>query len=587
MRRKSLISLVTVVVLALGAFFSTLAFDKKPTLGLDLQGGASVVLQATGTFKPDALNQAREIIRNRVDGLGVAEPEVTKQGNAIVVALPGVKDQNRALDLVGKTAELRFRPVLAQLAVNPDGSTPAAPTTTVDPNAPTTTAGATTTVAGATTTTGGATTSSADTSTSVATGGPGGAVPIRNQAATTVAGATTATTGASSSATTVDPTATTAGASSSATTVSATTVAGAATGSTTTVAASTSTFTVTKPEDDVATKPVILDQKDAAGKVTARFYLGPAFLTGDGVDTASAQFSDSGGWSVLLSLKGGGKGIDAFNAMAAKCYGGTSTECPTQGGSTGRGAIAIVLDSVVRSAPQIQTPSFTQDQISITGNFKQKEAEDLALVLRYGALPVKLVAQAVQTVSATLGKDSLRAGVIAGIIGVLLVVLLMLLYYRGLAIVVFIGLILSSAMLWSLVSYAGATLTLSGTTGIIVSIGVTVDSYVVFFERLKDDVRSGKSLRSSAQRGFAGAWRTILAADLVSLIGAAVLYYLTVGSVRGFAFYLGLSTICDLVIAYFFTRPAVRLLSQTSYFKRDRVLGIKTGEAIAVAGGAR
>ena len=585
MRRKSLISLVTIVVLAVTAFLSTLGFNKHPTLGLDLQGGASVVLQAQGTFKSDALDQAKEIIRNRVDGLGVAEPEVTRQGNAIVVALPGVKDQNRALDLVGKTAELRFRPVLGQLAVNPDGSTPTAVTTTVDPNAPTTTLdpNATTTAGAATTTTGTTVTGAATgSSTSVATGGPGGAVPVHFQAvttldptATTSAASSTATTTAGSTATTVDT---------SATTVTGTTVTGA---TTTAAAVAPTTFSVTKPEDDVATKTVVLDQKDSAGRVTGRYVLGPAFLTGDGVDTASAQFSDSGGWSVLLSLKGGARGIDAFNAMAAKCYGGTSTECPTQGGSTGRGAIAIVLDSIVKSAPQIQTPSFSQDQISITGNFKQKEAEDLSLVLRYGALPVKLVPQATQTVSATLGKDSLRAGVIAGIIGVLLVVLLMLAYYRGLAVVVFIGLILSSMMLWSLVSYAGATLTLSGTTGIIVSIGVTVDSYVVFFERLKDDVRSGKSLRSSAQRGFAGAWRTILAADLVSLIGAAVLYYLTVGSVRGFAFYLGLSTICDLVIAYFFTRPAVRLLSQTSYFKRDRVLGIKTGEALAAAGAAR
>jgi preprotein translocase subunit SecD len=584
MRRKSLISLVTIVVLAVTAFLSTLGFNKHPTLGLDLQGGASVVLEAQGTFKSDALDQAKEIIRNRVDGLGVAEPEVTRQGNAIVVALPGVKDQNRALDLVGKTAELRFRPVLGQLAVNPDGSTPTAATTTVDPNAPTTTVdpNATTTAGAATTVSGTATTTATGSSTSVAAGGPGGAVHLRQQAATTVdptastiAGGS-ATTVAGSSATTLDP---------SATTITGTTVAGATTTAAATVAPT--TFSVTKPEDDDATKTVVLDQKDSAGRVTGRYVLGPAFLTGDGVDTASAQFSDSGGWSVLLSLKGGARGIDAFNTMAAKCYGGTSTECPTQGGSTGRGAIAIVLDSIVKSAPQIQTPSFSQDQISITGNFKQKEAEDLSLVLRYGALPVKLVPQATQTVSATLGKDSLRAGVIAGIIGVLLVVLLMLAYYRGLAVVVFVGLILSSMLLWSLVSYAGATLTLSGTTGIIVSIGVTVDSYVVFFERLKDDVRSGKSLRSSAQRGFAGAWRTILAADLVSLIGAAVLYYLTVGSVRGFAFYLGLSTICDLVIAYFFTRPAVRLLSQTSYFKRDRVLGIKTGEALAAAGAAR
>jgi preprotein translocase subunit SecD len=335
----------------------------------------------------------------------------------------------------------------------------------------------------------------------------------------------------------------------------------------------------TTRENDDATKEVILPNKDG----TARLVLGPAFLTGEGVSTASAQFDQTGSqWAVGLSLKGGSAGIDAFNAMAAKCYAATSSECPGSGSS--RGQIAIVLDSVVQSAPQINAQSFQADQIQITGNFKQSDAKDLALVLRYGALPVKLKAEAVQTVSATLGKDSLRAGIIAGLIGVGLVLLFMLLYYRSLALVVVAGIVLSAAILWAFISWIGATMTLSGATGIIVSIGVTVDSYVVFFERLKDDIRAGRTLRSSASRGFASAWRTIVAADLVSLLGAGVLYLLTVGSVRGFALFLGISTAIDLLVAYVFTRPAVRLLSQSKFFSGSDALGVRSGESI-VAGG--
>ncbi len=537
MRRSSLISLVTIVVAALAAFASTFVFSKRPTLGLDLQGGASVVLTPVGIYKSDAIEQAKQIIRSRVDGLGVGEPEITRQGNAIVVALPGVKDQNRALEVVGQTAELRFRPVLSVLPGDETQQFPqlVTTTTTVDPNAPTTTADP----AGATTT------------------------------GATVAGA------GKTHLPKADPTTTAAGATTTAAGETTTTVAGATTSAETTRV----TIPNTKAEEDTADKTVILPQKDSSGKVTARYELGPAFLTGSGVNTASTDFQNLE-YAVLLQLKGGGSGIDKFNQMAAKCYGGQSAECPPQS-SGGRGAIAIVLDSVVQSAPQINAASFQADQISITGNFTQKDADNLSLVLRYGALPVKLEPQAVQTVSATLGKDSLRAGVVAGIVGVGLVILFMLVYYRSLALVVLAGLLLSSAILWTLVSWAGATMTLSGATGIIVSIGVTVDSYVVFFERLKDDVRSGKTLRSSASRGFASAWRTIVAADLVSLIGAGVLYYLTVGSVRGFAFFLGLSTMIDLLVAYFFTRPAVRLLSLSGLFRKGNVLGVHAGEAVA------
>ena len=205
-------------------------------------------------------------------------------------------------------------------------------------------------------------------------------------------------------------------------------------------------------------------------------------------------------------------------------------------------------------------------------------------MLDYGALPVQLEPQAVQTVSATLGQDSLKAGVVAGIIGLLLVVLFMLLYYRRSAWWCSPASASRARCMWSIVSWLGETrglaLTLAGVTGIIVSIGVTVDSYVVFFERLKDEVRSGEPCARRPSKGFTGACRTILAADLVSLIGAAVLYCLTVGSVRGFAFFLGLSTLLDLVRRLLLHPPGGHPARRSGrLFAAADVLGVRHGEA--------
>jgi preprotein translocase subunit SecD len=305
------------------------------------------------------------------------------------------------------------------------------------------------------------------------------------------------------------------------------------------------------------------------------------------VETASARFEEgTGQYVVRLTLKGGEEGIDTFNQAAQERFSGQDTCPPTQNRT---GSIAITLDGAVESAPAIQPDQasfspFDRDEITISGSFTEGTASKLALVLRYGALPVQLEPQAVQTVSATLGKDSLRAGIAAGLVGLALVVIFMIFYYRALGLVVLAGLGVSGALLWSVIAYLGENnglaLTLAGATGIIVSIGVTVDSYVVYFERLKDDVRAGKTLRSSAPKGFSNAYRTILAADLVSLIGAFILWWLTVGAVRGFAFFLGLSAVLDMIVAYFFTRPAVILLSRSRWFVgRTKILGVTTGEA--------
>jgi preprotein translocase subunit SecD len=525
MRRKLWLPLVFIVVAAIGGLAATLISDSSPELGLDLQGGVSVVLEPTSKASSDALGQSVEIIRDRVDALGVAEPEITRQGDAIVVQLPGVKNRDRALELVGQTAQLRFRPVLQDLT----GSEVLQP----DENATSTT---TTPEGGGTTTT----TAGGATRTTTAPDENAAGLPLGESAGAAQEPTTT---------TTVPPT-------------------------TTTTApdepAQSGPVQLTSRQDDKADATVTLQGKDGEGV----YQLGPALATGQIVSSARAEIPQ-GQWLVALSMKGGGDGIDKFNEIAAQCNPPSAT-CPT-------GRLAIVLDSVVQSAPSINEPSYSKDDITISGSFTEGEAKDLALVLRYGSLPVELERQSVQTVSASLGEDSLRAGVIAGVVGLVLVALYMLLYYRALGVVMIVGVGISGALLYSIVSWIGETrglaLTLAGVTGIIVSIGVTVDSYVVFFERLKDEVKAGRTLRTSTERAFKRAFRTILAADISSFLGAAVLWWLTVGSVRGFAFFLGLSTVLDVIVAWFFTRPTVILLSRNRFFTEMPGFGVARGLA--------
>jgi preprotein translocase subunit SecD len=289
---------------------------------------------------------------------------------------------------------------------------------------------------------------------------------------------------------------------------------------------------------------------------------------------------------VNVGLKDGSEGEGRWNALANECFSKSQT-CPT-------GQIAIVLDGEVISAPVVQTNNFS-GSVQISGNFSESEARDLAKILEFGAVPVRFSAPTAQTVSATLGQDSLDAALVSGLVGVALVLLFLVFYYRRLAFVVLGGLAVSAMLQWSTISWLsernGLALSLSGVTGIIVSIGVTVDSYVVFFEKLKDDVLAGRTLRNSATRSFQSAWRTILAADTVSLLGALVLWFLTVGSVRGFAFFLGLSTLCDMIVAYFFTRPTVILLSRSKFMNKGKMFGVSArrvlGSETSPAGGAQ
>ena len=547
MRRQVILLTVTVVVIV-GTFIATLASGNTPTLGLDLQGGVSVTLQPLPHQDLSTLDTAAQIIRNRVDGLGVAEPDVSRQGNTIVVDLPGAKNQQQAIDLVGQTAELRFRPVLAQIA----WSAATAPSTTT-----------TTGKAGATTTT--------------VKGGVGASTTVPAGSSTTISGATSTTKK-----------------SLGARGIHAVPIAyhRPAAGTDTTVAATASTTSehceandrhhgqgrdahdrpaakgdgtcqagkiVTPREQNTAAAPqVILPDRDQK----SCYVLGALLMTGKNIDTATAVIDpNQAEWIVNVSFKN-----DDFVKKVAEPYVNKQ--------------VAIVLDQVVQSAPTINQ-GITGKNVTISGSFTAKSARALALALRYGSLPVLFKQATSETVSPTLGKDQLHAGIVAGLIGLVLVALYMILFYRLLGLVVWVGIGLTGMTFYSLVTWLGVhqnlTLTLAGVTGIIVSVGVTVDSYVVYFERLKDEVRTGKTVRSSLDSGFRRAFRTIIAADLVSLLGAVVLYVLAAGSVRGFAYFLGLSTLLDLILAYCFMHPCVSLLARRPSLVAMPGVGIAAG----------
>jgi len=517
--RRHAIQLIVAIAIVVVPLIAVFATNTTPQLGLDLQGGISVVLapKQGAKVEPGTLGQAVNIIRNRVDSLGVAEPEISRQGNNIIIDLPGVKDRDKALQIVGQTAELRFRGVLQTL---PPESQPVTTTTTVP--APTTTTAA----GGATTTTAAGSTSSTVQKGSVE----------ESQATTSSAPASTATT--------APTTATTAA----------------------TVPTQEPPLTgVVKTTDDIPDQEVVRPvSKNLLDQGAARLRMTPTLMTGKDVKGANAVYRSGKGWVVLLNFTD--DGFKKFQGVAEQWY---------------TKQVAIVLDGEVKSYPTIQTAKFDSNEVEISGNFKEGEAKDLALVLKYGALPVPLERQTVQDVSPSLGKDQLRSGIAAGLIGLALVAIYMLVYYRLLGIVIWAGLLLAAGALYTLTSWLGSaiglTLTLSGVTGIIVSVGITVDSYVVYFERLKDEVRSGKTIRSSLDRGFSRSFRTILAADFVSLIGAALLYFLAVGSVRGFAFFLGLSTLLDVFVAYFFMHPLVSIIGRKQSFTKARWLGIASG----------
>ena len=501
-----------------------------PKLGLDLRGGTSVTLTAKsqdgGPVTSSALNQALDIIRARVNGKGVAEAEVVKQGNNnIVVSIPGPVEDTQG---IGTTALLRFRPVLQAQQVapvaqpNPSGSPSGSPSE--EPS--------------------GSGSPSPSPSDGATNNGRVMSDALRQDQSPspTPSPSPTNSPSGSQSGTPEQP------------------------GGKKVTAKVTEAFEkldCTNPANRTGRGIVeppdqILLACDQDG--TVKYILGPTAVEGTHITSAQAGLPSNGGlgqWQVNLTFDG--TGTKQFGEV-------TGTAAAAQ---PPQNQVAIVLDGVVVSAPVPNGP-ITGGQAEITGQFTQREAQDLADVLRYGALPLAFTQSDVSTISPTLGNDQLVGGLLAGAIGLVLVMLFCLLYYRGLGLVAIASLGVAALLTYGAVvllgEWQGFTLTLAGIAGLIVAIGITADSFVVFFERLRDEVREGRSLRAAVEQGWGRARRTILVADTVSLLAAVFLYYFAIGGVRGFAFTLGLTTIIDVVVVFLFTKPLITLLARTKFY---------------------
>ncbi|HEX2026645.1 MAG TPA: protein translocase subunit SecD [Nitriliruptorales bacterium] len=575
-------SLAAVLVLVTAVLVWMGGLGARPRLGLDLRGGISVILSPVaveGTEVPDdVLDQTIEIIRNRVDSLGVAEPEIARQGDDILVQLPGIEDRERALEIIGKTARLDFRPV-QQLLPPGDPQYDQGPDCTLDSDEPT--------------------------------------IPEPDATATTAPDAT-ATTAPDTTATTTPDTTPTAERSPQAAAAGRTAAAAAAvrtvaaasaqpspapspTGAAGTPSPSPSpTGDTAQPgqgqqggEKIVCGEPVDDDpdtDEDESALPPLKYRTGPPALGGEDVADALAtvEQTQTGGftnnWIVQLDLTD--EGAQKFAQITGELA------CRRDQGDPGGGQLAIVLDDVVESAPSMNPDvqcnvGIAGGEAVITVGGSEQEARDLALVLRTGALPITLEPSTAFNVSPTLGARSLRAGIVAGLIGLALVAAYMTAFYRWLGALAFGGLMVFGTLIVGLITLlgeAGFTLTLAGIAGVIVSVGIAADSSILYFERIRDELDTGKTVRTSVHRAFRPAFRTNLTGNTVTIAAAIILYFLAVGPVRGFAFTLGLSTALDLLILYFFTRPAVQLMGRT------RLLGRRTVHAATepqIVGGAR
>jgi preprotein translocase subunit SecD len=528
---------IVLVALYLGLFLGP---SSTPKLGLDLRGGTQVILHATdvngGEVSKSALNSAVDIIRQRVDAAGVGGATINTQGSDnIVVSAPGVN--GRQLDTLDQTALLNFRQVLAQTSGSSPTTQPpvsASPSTTAEPTKSADTkkkksSGAAVTSAllkpGASASPSPTPTASSPTPTPTASASSGGEQePVPNSFSTDF----DAVSEVYASYDCQDGNSPTLGADA--------------------------------PEDYI----VACDDTGAF-----KYLLAPAGVKGEDISSANATINpQSNQWLVQVSFKGDGKG--GWFDLTKKAFESPAT-CPPTPDKAGCNEIAITLDGIVQSAPASQQAGIPGGSTEITGDFTKTEAETLANVLKFGALPLKLEKISVNTVSATLGSDQLRGGLIAGIIGLGLVILYSLLYYRALGIVTVLSLAVSGLILYAVTtllghSSLGYTLSLPGIAGFIVAVGITADSFVVFFERLRDEVREGRRLRSAVERAWPRARRTIISADAVSLLAAVVLYIVSIGDVRGFAFTLGLSTLADLFIVFCFTKPLLAVLARTKTF---------------------
>ncbi len=583
-RRNLLVSVLVVVVIALGSFGAVFAAKWSPRLGLDLDGGLAVVYKTSHKVPASELAETVNILNNRVNGLGVSGAEVNTSGNnQIAVSIPGVKDAAQVLATIGQTARLYFRPVLCyappyvseQVLEKDEAKQQAKSKSTTTTTAPKNSS---------------VTTTTAKQSADVFHTGSGGASSSAYQLTAFHALSTTSTTTPATTTSTTTPAKKSSKPALSLNPGPLPTSCPAANQLVTTnlVGSPSDTNGVqydVQPDDDLEVYPTTKTDNPSAtvlegglGSNSIRYLEGPAELSGTIVKTATAQINQTGQWVVNIALTSAGS--TGWDTMTQKYF---------------HEIIGIELDGVVQSAPITQPNASTwtsfDGQVQISGSFTQASAQSLAIALQFGSLPVTLKQLTTQTVSPTLGKSALKAGLGAGVVGLALVLLYVLLYYRALGLVVISGLVITAGMLWAIISSLGHTtfspsFDLAGITGLIVSIGITVDSYIVYFERLKDETRSGRSIRTSVDRGFKSAWRTVWAADFVSLLAAVVLYLVAVGDVKGFAFFLGLSTIMDMAVTWFYTRPLVILLGRSDRLGGNEGgrFGIARGLAISSSG---
>jgi len=561
----------------------------SPKLGLDLQGGTQVVYQArtdNGKTPPkSSMQEARQILQQRVNAYGVAESTVVIQGNdQIVISIPGKSASD--ISNIGAAAKLNFRPVVMPAVTLPSAGTSGSPTASPS--------GAATTPAPTPTTSAPRASGSATKS-----GQANAARPLAAPSTTPTTSATTppaqsASPTPSASATTPAPTA-----------KSANPLAGLkfaipqnetaynklTEAQKTELRAAMQNFDCnSKPPDD--DKHPTLLACDSATSPTTIFLLGPIIVPGTEISSASAQAPNGTNlqWAVSLNLKSSGQKAWANYTTAHNTGGQESTTSITTCDTTTTPCadfVAFTLDGVVVSSPYNQQ-AINGVATQISGNFDQKSATALANQLKYGALPLSFNLLTTDSVTATLGLGQLKAGLLAGAIGLFLVVVYSLLYYRALGLVTIASLIVSGVLTYGclvvLGNQIGFTLTLAGIAGFIVAIGITADSFVVFFERIKDEVHDGRTFRVAVPRAWVRARRTILSADTVSFLAAAILYYFAAGDVRGFAFALGLSTILDLVVVFLFTHPLISLLSRSKAFGSARFTGLDSVRAGGVAG---
>ncbi|WP_425562465.1 protein translocase subunit SecD [Microlunatus ginsengisoli] len=503
-----------------------------PKLGLDLQGGTTITLTAkntsgTGQVDPTSLQLAKTIIQSRVDSLGVGESEVTTSGNnQIVVSVPNVQ-QDELVRLVGQTAQLRFRAVYDVQPVTPPASanpSPSGEATSAPSSEPTGSASA-------------------------------GTKPSASQSAAAEPSATATGNGRPAPALPTAP-------------------------GTPQPARPSTQGSGTPPDKAMSWQPSEQDTSDFAAftcdeadkmpdvpdqplfacnqEKTEKYLLGPTIIEGNQLTTAQAGVPQNNlAWVVNLE----------FNSGGAAAFEQATGELASRSDPQNR--FAIVLDGEVISAPSVSS-AIPGGRAEISGNFNQQSATQLANVLKYGALPLAFDVSEVSNVSATLGGEQLRAGIIAGIVGLALVVIYCFLYYRGLGVVVVASLAVAAAITYAAMVLLGGSvgfaLNLPGIAGAIVAIGITADSFVIYFERIRDEVREGRSLRTAVETGWRRARQTVLIADAVSMLSAVILFILAIGSVKGFAFTLGLTTVIDVLVCFMFTKPLMSLLARTKFY---------------------